>query len=67
MFDVEVLSKRLAEVHEIELLGKTYTIKNCVRILEKDIIKLCAVLEADNSEITVFIDAREYPQGAKNE
>jgi len=66
MFDVEVLSKRIAERHEIELFGKTYAVKNCVRILERDIIKLCVILVSEESEMSVFIDLRDYPKGEKH-
>ena len=66
MFDVEVLSKHIAERHEIELFGKKYTVKNCVRILERDIIKLCVVLGSEDSEMSVFIDLREYQRGEKH-
>ena len=60
MFDVDVINKRLVDKKTVEIFGKSYEVKNCVKIVNPDIIKLCMVLVSDTSELSVALDIREY-------
>lgn len=60
MFNKELLSKKISEQTTLDILGKTYEIKNCVKVIDDDLIKLCLFLTSDDSSLTISLDVREY-------